>query len=197
MANLIAMRRQLSIIHSALVQLPVFSSGRPDSDESANKQAAQLDNIGQQLQLILRDLKSSDHLARLQFENLRKVPLDQRWSAARSAEQKTRDVADAASEAQRLVDLVKDLLRRNGLLSPMQAAKKTMDLIEDLEKHLPSHTNTGTLQPTSSPVYTAPSAGPLQMESLVPLITLTYVAIRCLKEKYSSKDDRKGSASST
>lgn len=193
MANLTAMLRQLSVIRSTLVQMPVFSTGRPDSEGDTKKQAAQLDNISQQLQLILRDLKSSDHLAQLQVDKLMKVPLDQRWSATHSVEQRKRDVADAISEAQKLADLVKDLLRRNGLISPIQAAKKTMDLIEDLEKHLPSHTKAITHQPSQTPVYTTPGtgAGPLQGESLVPLITLIYVAVRYWKERYSSKDDKK------
>jgi hypothetical protein len=193
MANLTAMRRQLAVIHSTLGQMPAFSMGRPDSDEDAKKQATQLDNIGQQLQLVLRDLKSRDQLAQLQVDTLRKVPIDQRWSMTHSVEQKQRDVVDITSEAQKLADLVKDLLRRNGLISPIQAAKKTMELIEDLEKHLPSHTKTITHQPSQRPVYTGPEAGagPLQAESLVPLITLIYVAVRYWKERYFSKDDKK------
>jgi hypothetical protein len=180
------------MIRSTIVQMPVFLTGRPDSDEDAQKQALQLDNIGRQLELILRDLKSSDHSAKLQVDNLRKVPREQRWSAAHSAEQKKCDAAEATSEAQKLEDLVKDLLKRNGLISPIQAAKKTMDLIEDLEKHLPSHMRTMTHQTSQMPVYTAQTgAGTLQAESLVPLITLIYVAIRYWKARYSVKDDKK------
>jgi hypothetical protein len=171
----------------ALVQMPVFASGRPDSDEKADKQAAQLENINLQLQLILRDLNSSDHLARVQYGNLRKVPLDQRWSATQSVAQRTREVNEAMSEAQNLADLVKDLLERNGLITPIQAAKKTMDLIGDLEKHLPAHTQAITSQPTNTPIYTAPGAEPLQVESLVPLVTLICLGVRYLKEKYSGK----------
>jgi chemotaxis regulatin CheY-phosphate phosphatase CheZ len=140
MAGLSAMRKQLAAIRSTLPQMTAFTKGRPDSDDDAKKQAAQLDQISQQLQLILRDLKSSDHLTRLLRDNLKRMPVDQRFSTAQSVEQKARDVAEATSEAQQLADLVKDLLTRNGMLSPIQAAKKTMDLIEDLEKHLPSHT---------------------------------------------------------
>jgi hypothetical protein len=187
MANLVAMRRQLMAFRTALIQMPVFSSGRPDSDEKADRQTAQLENIGLQLQLILRDLINSENLARVQHGNLRKVPLDQRWSATQSVEQRIREVAEAVAEAQNLADQVKDLLQRNGIITPIQAAKKTMDLIEDLEKHLPGHTQAVTSQPTNMPIYTSSETGPPQVESLVPLVTLICLGIRYLKQRYSSK----------
>jgi hypothetical protein len=185
MASLFVIRGQLAAIRSQLLQMPVFSSGRPDSTDAAGKQAAQLEKIGDQLELILRDLKSSQHLALLQLDNIRKVPPEHRFAAKQSAEQKSRDLADVAGEAEKLVTLVKDLLRRNGLISPIQAAKNTMDLIQDLEKHLPLHTRTSTQQHTNVPTYTSPDAGLPHVESLVPLVTLVYVAIRYWKDKYS------------
>jgi hypothetical protein len=42
-AHINVMRGQLASIRTQLIQMPVFSSGRPESDEKADKQAAQLE----------------------------------------------------------------------------------------------------------------------------------------------------------
>ncbi|HEX4809000.1 MAG TPA: hypothetical protein VH325_08725 [Bryobacteraceae bacterium] len=170
--------------------MPVFSSGRPDSDEKADKQAAQLEKIADQLQLILRDLKSGSHFAQMQLNNIKKVPQEHRWSAKQAAEQKSRDLATLSADAEDLAELVRDLLRRNGLLTPIQTAKRTMDLFKDLESHLPLHTHTSTQQPSRVPMFSGsddPSAA--HVESLVPLVTLIYVAIKYWREKYKKGQD--------
>ncbi len=92
MADINVMRGQLARIRIQLMQMPVFSSGRPDSDEKADRQAAQLEKIAEQLQLILRDLRSGSHLAQMQLNNIKKVPPEHRWSAKQAAEQKSGDV---------------------------------------------------------------------------------------------------------
>jgi hypothetical protein len=164
--------------------MPVFSSGRPDSDQKADQQAAQLEKIAEQLQLILRDLKSDSHFAQMQLNNIKKVPQEHRWSAKQAAEQKARDVAALSAAADDLAELVRDLLRRNGLLTPIQTAKKTMDLFKDLESHLPLHTHSST-QPSKVPVFSGSTdEGAPHVESLVPLVTLIYVAIKYWREKY-------------
>jgi hypothetical protein len=70
MADLQVMRVQLSNIRAQLLHMPVFSIGRPDSDDKADKQAIQLERISEQLQLMLRDLKRSDNFVRFQLENI-------------------------------------------------------------------------------------------------------------------------------
>jgi hypothetical protein len=179
------MRGQLARIRAQLTQMPVFSSGRPDSDEKADKQAAQLEKIADQLQLILRDLRSGSHFAQMQLNHIKKVPQEHRWSAKQAAEQKSRDVAALIADAENLAELVRDLLGRNGLLNPIQTAKKTMDLFKDLESHLPLHTHSSTQQPSKVPVFSGSDDGGVpHVESLVPLVTLIYVAIKYWREKY-------------
>ena len=60
-----------------------------------------------------------------------------------------------------MVALVRDLLKRNGLISPLQAAKHTMDLIEDLQKHLPSHLKVSLQQPPRFPSLLHPGMSDL------------------------------------
>ena len=74
MADINVMRGQLATIRTQLIQMPVFSSGRPESNEKADKQAMQLEKIAEQLQLMLRDLKSGSHFAQMQLDNIKKVP---------------------------------------------------------------------------------------------------------------------------
>ena len=187
MITMSALKIQLAAVRSTLIQMPVFSSGRPDDDGAALKLATRLDEIKGRLEIILRDLKSSDSQVRVQSENLRKVPLEHRWSAQDSVKQRTRDIAEAMEEAQKLADLVKDLLAKNGLITPIQAGQKTGDLLKDLEKQLPVHTKASTLHLTNQPEFTAAPGEPLHLESLGPLIALIYFAIRYWKDKSSSK----------
>jgi hypothetical protein len=135
--------------------------------------------------LILRDLKSGSHFAQVQLNNMEKVPQEHRWSVKQAAEQKSNDVAALGADADDLAELVRDLLRRNRLITPIQAAKKAMDLFKDLENYLPLHTHGTTLQPSSVPVFrSSDDAGAPHVESLVPLVTLIYVAIKYWREKY-------------
>jgi hypothetical protein len=192
MASLQVMRGQLSAIQAQLRQ-PTFLKVWIDDGTEAQKMATQLAKIDEQLELILRDLRSSGHLARLQLDNIRKTPPDRRWSAKQSADQRASDVEDLSASVDSLAAKVKDLLKKNGLITPMEAAKKTIDLIKDLEKHLPHHTKTNTEQPWAYPVLrpVGSDAGSAQLESLVPILTFTYLAIKYLKQKYSSKENQK------
>jgi hypothetical protein len=184
-ADINVMRGQLARIRTELIQMPVFSTGRPDSDDKADKQAVQLEKIAEQLQLILRDLKSGGHFAQMQLNNIKKVPQEHRWSAKQAAEQKSRNMAALSADAEALAELVRDLLKRNGLLDPIQTAKKTMDLFKELESHLPLHTHSSTQQPSKVPVFSGlDDGGAPHVESLVPLVTLIYVAIKYWREKH-------------
>lgn len=156
MPTFFAIQTQLSLIKSQIIQLSEFSAGRPESDDEADKDLTTLDRIDQQLALILRDLKSADHLARIQLDNIHKLPPDQRFSAKQSFEQKSRDAAKLSAEAESLKSLVLDLLTKNGLLTPVQAAQKTMDLIKDLQEHLPLHAKMQTQQNVGYPAYQPP-----------------------------------------
>jgi hypothetical protein len=187
MASVGVIRAQLSSIRAQLLQMRVFAAGRAEEDDKADAEEAQLERVAGQLQLILRDLKTSSHLVQLQLENIRKVPFDNRWSAKQRADQKSRDIADLYAEAKALAELVKDLLRRNGLISPMQAGKEAIELIKDLEEHLPIHTRASIEIPTNYPVFTRPAHESPHVESLVPLVTLAYLMIKYWKERRSSK----------
>ena len=56
---------------------------------------------------------------------------------------------------------------RPGLLTPIQTAKKTMDLFEDLESHLPLHTHSSTEQRSKVPVFSGlDDGGAAHVESL-------------------------------
>lgn len=187
MASLTGMRAQLSSIRAQLLQMPVLVAGRADEADKADREGARLERFLDQLQLIRRDLNSSSHLVQAQLENIRKVPLDSRWSAKQSADQRSREIADLYSEAESLAQLAKDLLQRNGLISPMQAGKNVIDLIKDLEEHLPVHTRTSLEMPTHYPVFTRPVSADQHLESLAALVTLAYVAIKYWKERRSSR----------
>ena len=188
MQNPSAIRQQLFRIRSRLLEMPVFSSGRPTDDDKADEQTSQLDVVQQQLEVILRDLKSDAHFAQLLVKGARNAPLEHRWAARESAEQKSRNVGLLIAETEALAALVRDLLQRNGLLTPTQVGKDVIDLIEEFQKHL-SHTKTGTQQHTDQPAYGPANPGELHLEAVGPLITFLIVAVRYWKQQRSRKAD--------
>ena len=187
MSQLNLMRGQLSVIRSQLTRIPIFTHGRPDDDAEAKRLDTELQGIADRLRLILRDLSSMENLARVQAESARKLPPDQRWQANDRFKQKSGDIDEVSKEAQQLAALVKTLLERNGMLSPMQVGKDVMDLIQEFEKHLSQHGEAGTLQHTDRPAVSPMQGQAPAFESIVPLLTFAYVAIRYWKNKSAGK----------
>ncbi len=185
------MREHLFSIESKLHEMPVFATGRPADDDKADEQEAQLGMIEEQLKLISRDLNSSAHLAELLIKNARKTPLECRWSVRESAGQRSRNVGLLIAQAERLSALVRDLLKKNGLLSPMQVGKDLIELIEELQTQLHSHTKTSYEQPSKQVAISKQvDARELHLESIGPLITFAIVGIKYWKKRVAKKNSR-------
>lgn len=191
MADLSAMRGQLDRMRHDILTCSVSVAGRPDDATKATDEAIRLEGIAENLRIILRDLKSSENLLRVREAQLRTAPPQQRYSAEQSSKQLAENVRAVSSEAKALAELVRDLLDRNGLLSPMQKAKDFIDLAGDLDKtcgHEAQHL-LAQLSYSKQPSLGPASAGgpPVSFSGLAGLIAFVYVGVKVLQKRLSSK----------
>jgi hypothetical protein len=192
MAEISAIRGQLARLRQEILTSSVFVAGRPDSAAKVTEEANRLERVASALQIILRDLHSTENLLRLRESQLRKVPHSQRYSAEQSLKQLAENVRTLGSDAKALADLIRDLLDRNGLLNPMQKAKDFIDLAGDLDKiagHDEQHLLAQVLQASKQPSLGPASLGgsPFTFSGVAGLIAFAYVGIKLLQKRFSSK----------
>lgn len=186
MADLSAMRAHIAQISQQLLLSPVFQTGRPDSAEKAEQEAARLERFRESLWLIVRDLNSSESLIRLRESELRTLPRDRRWSAEQSLKQLGENLRGVKQEAEALAKLVRDLLDRNGLLNPVQKAKAVMDLMNELEKTAGHELQAQIAQMQHTTIGPA-SPGSISAAGIIPSIAFAYLALKLLARKWSRR----------
>lgn len=191
MATTSALRIRLVQIRQELAVSPVMMFGRSNDDSEQEKQAARLDKLSDNLRVIIRDLKSSANLIQLQQQALwQNVPKQNRWSASASLKQQSEDIGGVLREAEGLLKVVFDLLRKNGLGNPMQVAHDLSDLMENFEKvfgHEAGVQIAEIQQISKGPSYVpGHGAEPLAMEphQLVPLLAVAYLGMKWLVKKW-------------
>jgi len=190
MATLTVMTARLGQIWNQLSQSPVVLTGRPQEAKQAEQEALRLEKMSEELRLITRDLKSSASLIELQKGALpRNLPRDQRWQAAQSLARRGENVQAALEKAEGLARWLHDLLKRNGIVSPMQMGKELTDLLENFEKTAENiaAAHEGIQQVTAGPAYlpahSSPAGGVPAVHTLVPLVTFAYLATKWLAKK--------------
>jgi hypothetical protein len=180
---------EISLIKRQLNELSfALAFGRPQSELEADRIDERLEQIGEHLRIMMRNLRNSAHLLELQRQSVRKnVPRNERWSAAESVNQKMKNVSDAQQEAKQLADDVNELLRKNGLLNPPELAKEMLENVDEIfEREMGFHTSE-LQQIAHGPVVTGPHAS-LAEDPTVAVMKLgifAYLGIKWLKKKWS------------
>lgn len=189
MPSLAALNAQLIEIRKQLAQSPVFLMGRPLEAEQAEREQRRLEKIDEQLCVIKRELLSSASLIALQKKALpRSLERDQRWQVAQSLAQRGENVRAVFEQAEGLARWLSDLLKKNGIISPMQMAKELTDLFENFEKSAENMTaaREAIQHVTAGPAYIpvpGPSAGGIpELHPLVPPTTFAILAIRWFRK---------------
>ncbi len=190
MADLPFIRARLQHIRQGLTPfLLVYLVGAPEKDE-ASRRTIELERIADQLALIIRDLQSSQQLIQARQEALYNVPRDSRWSEAQSLNQQDRALGDLIKEAEGLAQSVRDILDRNGLLSPIQKGMRLKDLVENFEKNQAQmHATSAFLsQPRFPTIHRQTETGvEVGFSSLVPVLIFAYLGIKQLTHKNQPK----------
>lgn len=155
------------------------SKARPKRCKERNLRTAELERIGDDLRLIARDLQNEQNLLQVMQRNLSSIPLDKRYSASQSLDQRQKNLQRVKKEAEQLAEAVRDLMKKNGFLSPIQAAMKVQELLENLERTADQdqaiHQITAELgTPSITPAHVDQPA----MSMLIPTIVFAIYGIR-------------------
>jgi hypothetical protein len=190
MATTSALKLRLVQIRQELAVSPVMMFGRSAQEGEDAKQGARLEQLGDHIRLIIRELKSSSNLLQLRQQALwQNVPKDKRWSASMSLKQQNADIGAVMKEAAGLLNVVMELLRKNGLGNPMQVAKDLSDLLENFEKVFGHEAGVKIAEIqhiTQGPSYVpGHGADPITMEphQFVPLLAVIYLGLKWLARK--------------
>lgn len=186
MADLAWICAYLDKVEKDLLKDPVVATGRLDDDVKAGKEAARLEEIETMLLSILRNLESSESMLRARQLLLPKLPRGVRYANKKSIEGQFDSVEAVNRRAKELADRIRDLLIKNGILSPAQITEDLKDLIENLQ-HVTGLGGHGEQPLTFQEMQHGsirPSPGmPLEMGSVPVVIFFVYLAVKAFRKK--------------
>ena len=134
MASTTELRMLLFRIRQQLTAHPVFVRGKgvPVDDPARPREIAELEKLGLQLSLAIRELQNRTNSLGVRAQNLWNVPHKDRFSAAASIRSQQADVDEVLKLANDLNALLQDMLRRSGLIGEGELSQGVGELIEKL-----------------------------------------------------------------
>lgn len=173
---------QLQLMRQRLFPfMDALFKGAPEEPQERNIRLAELERIGNSLRLILRDIQNEQNRLDAMQRNLGNVPRDNRWSANQSLNQQQTNLQNARKQAEDLAEAVRQLMNKNGLLSPLQMSMKLKDLIENMEKS--GQAVHQIMSELGVPSITQPHAEQPSISSLIPVIVFVIYGIRRITRK--------------
>jgi len=172
------MRQQLLPLMDALLR------GAPDEVRERNLRVAELERINDNLKLIVRDIRNEQNRLQVVQRNLGNVHRDNRWSANQSLDQQQKNLQNARKQADDLAEAIRQLMDKNGLLSPIQKSMKLMDLIENIEKTAEQgHAIHQIMSELGVPSINLPQTEQASVSSLIPTFVFIIYGIRRITGK--------------
>jgi hypothetical protein len=167
------MRQQILPLMDALLK------GAPEEVQERNLRVAELERIGDNLRLIVRDIQSEQNRLQAMQRNLGNIPRDNRWSANKSLDQQQRNLQNARKQAEDLAEAIRQLMQKNGFLSPIQMTMKFQELFENFERsaeqgqaiHL-------IMSELGMPSISLPQTEQTSVSSLIPAIVFIIYGVR-------------------
>jgi tRNA nucleotidyltransferase/poly(A) polymerase len=181
--NMVTTQLQLMRQH-LLPFMDALFKGAPEEQQERNIRLAELERIGNSLRLILRDIQNEQNRLDAMQRNLGNVPRDNRWSANQSLNQQQTNLQNARKQAEDLAEAVRQLMNKNGLLSPLQMSMKLKDLLENIEKSVDQGQAVHQIMSELGvPSITQPHAEQPAVSSLIPVIVFIIYGLRRITGK--------------
>jgi tRNA nucleotidyltransferase/poly(A) polymerase len=176
---------QLQLMRQRLLPfMDALFKGAPEEQQERNIRLAELERIGNSLRLILRDIQNEQNRLDAMQRNLGNVPRDNRWSANQSLNQQQTNLQNARKQAEDLAEAVRQLMNKNGLLSPLQMSMKLKDLLENIEKSVDQGQAVHQIMSELGvPSITQAHAEQPSVSSLIPVIVFIIYGIRRITGK--------------
>jgi hypothetical protein len=161
-----------------------FFQGAPEDVEERNRRLAELERMGENVRIIVRDIRSEQNRLEVAQRNMGGLPRDNRWSANQSLNQRQQDLQNAVMQAQGLAESIRQLMDKNGFLSKPQMAMKLMDLIENMEKSAEQgQAIHQIISELGGPAITQAPAEHASVSTLVPVLVFVIYGIRRITGK--------------
>lgn len=113
MPDLSIVANRLQLMRQRLLPFTdAFFKGAPEEMQERNLRTAELERIGDDLRLIARDLQNEQNLLQVMQRNLSSIPLDKRYSASQSLDQRQKNLQRVKKEAEQLAEAVRDLMKK-------------------------------------------------------------------------------------
>lgn len=183
-ASLQQMRPQLLPLMDALFK------GSPEESTERARRLRELEAIQNRLKLIIRDLKSAQHLQDARQSAIANLPRDARYPAKQAIDQRQKDLGLVRKEAEDLAEAVRDLFEANGFLSPTQKVMKINELVENVAKAAENQHVLSELGWAGGPAITNVHETS-HISGIVPVILFIYLAIQKLQKKSSDSKTSK------
>ena len=126
--NVVATRLQL-MRQQLLPMMDALCKGAPEEAQERNLRLAELERMVDNLKLIVSDIQNEQNRLQMMQRNLGNVPRDNRWSANQSIDQQRANLQNARKQADDLADAIRQLMNKNGFLSPIEASMKLQELV--------------------------------------------------------------------
>ena len=177
MTTTIQIAMLLTRIKARLIESPIFlrQSGTPADDPAHFRELAELESISRQLEIIVRDVRTQQHLLDVRQKALWNIPRDKRFPAAASIGQQQAEVAALMRDARKIEELIKTLMQNSGLLGPAETMQGASELLGKLYEQW--H-HSGHADAPGAPAY-VPMPGQFQ-GSPEAAILLAFVGVRAL-----------------
>ena len=172
------MRQQLPPLMDALLK------GAPEEVQERNGRLAELEQINNSLRIIVRDIQNEQNRLQAMQGNLGKLPRDNRWSANQSLDQQQKNLENLRKQAVDLAEAVRQLMEKNGFLSPIQMSMKLQELVENLERTADQgQAIHQIMSELGVPSISPPKTESPSVSSLIPAFVFVLYAIRRIAAK--------------
>jgi hypothetical protein len=141
MASVSELRMVLFRIRAKLVEHPVFTRQRgvPIDDSALDRELAELDRLGLQLSLVLRELGNRSNSLAVRERTLWNFAPQDRFRASASVRSQQAGVNELLALTGEIQTLLEDLIRKSGLLGEGEVAQGIGELIEKLYHQVYEH----------------------------------------------------------
>lgn len=183
MADLSMMQASLQQMRQHIwPSMDALHKGAPEEAAERNRRMNELESIAKRLKIMIRDINSAQHLQDARASGLHKIPPGSRYGAAQAIQQRQHDLAALRKQAEDLAAAVRELLDKNGFLSPAQKAMKLNELVENFAKAVENQHALSELGIPNVPVIKAPHDA-TSVTGLAPILIFIYLAIQKYRKK--------------
>lgn len=188
MSNIMTLKAQIARIRSRISAVPTFATGRPADDLEAERCERALQQIGDEIGLVLRELKQKANIANMIANSISGLPADAKFRAQQSAKDRNKEVDEVFEECKQLQKDIEKLITTNSQMSLLQIGRTAIEQITSTKESYEG------LTAAPYPVFKSQESLHASPEAIVAALTLTvaYIHKAVIKWRQARLNSPKG-----